>query len=383
MTMTFSSKHWTKGKLQDLVFFQRGYDITKAQQIEGSVPVISSSGVTSHHNEPKATGPGIVIGRKGTLGSVHYSEGDYWPHDTTLWSKDLLGNNPRFVYFYLHTINFKRFDVGNSNPTLNRNHIHNLPTLIPPLDTQERIADTLSAYDDLIENNRQRIAALEVASRQLYREWFIRLRFPGHEHTRISNSTPEGWTRKSIGAHFTTVLGGTPSRAKPEYWDDGTVPWINSGKANELRILQASEFITEIGLKNSAAKMMPKGTTVIAITGATLGQVSMLEIDCAANQSVVGITDDSRTNTEWLYLTMKERIPELVARATGGAQVHINKDIVNAFEIVVPSKNISDIFRDSVTSMFRQISNLSLQNIKLRTARDLLLPKLMSGEITV
>src|SRR5574337_1168446 len=102
MTAGVASRHWTKGTLQDLVFFQRGFDITKAQQTEGPIPVISSSGITSYHNEARAAGPGVVIGRKGTLGSVHYSEMDYWPHDTTLWSRDLRGNNPRFVYFYLH-----------------------------------------------------------------------------------------------------------------------------------------------------------------------------------------------------------------------------------------------------------------------------------------
>jgi len=146
--------HWTEGKLEDLILFQRGFDITKDQQTEGHVPVISSSGITSYHTEARATGPGVIIGRKGTIGSIHYSEVDYWPHDTTLWSKDLRDNDPRFVYFYLHTINFKRFDVGNSNPTLNRNHIHDLPTRIPPLSVQSRIADIHSAYDDLIENNR-------------------------------------------------------------------------------------------------------------------------------------------------------------------------------------------------------------------------------------
>src|SRR5205809_566075 len=144
MTASPATKHWTKGKLRDLVFFQRGFDITQVQQTEGQVPVISSSGVTSYHNEAKAAGPGVVIGRKGTLGSVHYAEVDYWPHDTTLWSRDLRRNHPRFVYFYLRTINFKRFDVGNSNPTLNRNHIHDLPVVIPPPQTQDRIASVLS-----------------------------------------------------------------------------------------------------------------------------------------------------------------------------------------------------------------------------------------------
>ncbi|MFO1422406.1 MAG: restriction endonuclease subunit S [Candidatus Competibacteraceae bacterium] len=102
---------------------------------------------------------------------------DYWPHDTTLWSKDLKENNPRFVYYFLHTLDFKRFDVGNSNPTLNRNHIHDIPIKIPPRPIQDSIASILSTYDDLIENNRRRMALLEESALTLlYREWFVRLR---------------------------------------------------------------------------------------------------------------------------------------------------------------------------------------------------------------
>jgi type I restriction enzyme S subunit len=95
-----SSAGWRNGQLQDLVVFQRGFDITQSQQEAGPYPVISSSGITSYHNQFKVHGPGVVIGRKGTLGSIHYTQGDYWPHDTTLWSKDLKGNDPRFVYYF-------------------------------------------------------------------------------------------------------------------------------------------------------------------------------------------------------------------------------------------------------------------------------------------
>lgn len=143
-----STRSWTKGQLQDLVLFQRGFDITKSEQTPGPYPVISSSGTTSYHSEYKARGPGVVIGRKGTLGAVHFTEDNYWPHDTTLWSKDLKGNNPRFVYYFLRTLDFRRFNVGNSNPTLNRNHIHDMPVLIPPRDVQDHIAAILGAYDD-------------------------------------------------------------------------------------------------------------------------------------------------------------------------------------------------------------------------------------------
>src|ERR1700758_390649 len=143
MRAKLSPTQWRQGTLQDLVFFQRGFDITKAAQTPGPYPVISSSGITSYHGEYKAEGPGVIIGRKGTLGSVHFIDGDYWPHDTTLWSKDLRGNNPRFVYYYLQTIDLKRFDVGNSNPTLNRNHIHEIPIVIPVREVQDRIAAVL------------------------------------------------------------------------------------------------------------------------------------------------------------------------------------------------------------------------------------------------
>ena len=199
--MSYSAKPrgWHSVKLSDLVFFQRGFDITQAQQKPGPYPVISSSGVTSFHDEFKASGPGVVIGRKGTLGSIHFTAGDYWPHDTTLWSKDFKENSPRFSYYFLHTLDFKRFDVGNSNPTLNRNHIHDIPITIPPCPIQDSIASILSTYDDLIENNRRRMALLEESARLLYREWFVRLRFPGHEHTRIIDGVPEGWERTTLG----------------------------------------------------------------------------------------------------------------------------------------------------------------------------------------
>ena len=210
---------WSNGKLQDLVFFQRGFDITKAEQKEGDIPVISSSGVTSYHSEAKVSGPGIIIGRKGSLGTVHYSEGPYWPHDTTLWSKDIKGNNPRYIYYFLKTLGLERFDVGNSNPTLNRNHIHDMVIKIPSKDIQQKIVEILTPYDDLIENNRRRIQLLEEAARLLYQEWFVRLRFPGHEHTKIVDGVPEGW--KSVHLHDVANITMGQSPASSYYNHDG------------------------------------------------------------------------------------------------------------------------------------------------------------------
>ena len=252
----------------------------------------------------------------------------------------------------------------------------------PDIDTQRRIADVLISYDNLIENNQKQIKLLEEAAQRLYKEWFVDLHFPGYENTPIVDGVPEGWKKGTIISFFTTVLGGTPSREKKEYWG-GNIPWINSGEVNKLRIIKESEFISELGLKKSATKLMPVHTTVLAITGATLGQVSYTEIETCANQSVVGIYDQQKVYSEYIYLAISNEIKSIISKATGGAQQHINKDIVNNFEIILPSQDVNDQLKTVISPLFTKITECYFSIEKLTEVRDRLLPKLMSGEIEV
>ena len=254
---------------------------------------------------------------------------------------------------------------------------------VPSLETQKRIADILSAYDDLIENNQKQIKLLEESAQRLYKEWFVDLRFPGHENTPIIDGITQGWKVIEIGTAFKTLLGGTPSREKAEYWENGTVPWINSGKVNELRVVEPSEYITDIALNRSATKLLPKHTTLVAITGATLGQVSYTEIETCANQSVVGIVDESQQYSEYVYCYVLNNIKNIIGKATGGAQQHINKDIVNSYPIILPNDDIAVKFQSVAKPIFDKINKLLFENINLTEARDRLLPKLMSGELEV
>jgi type I restriction enzyme S subunit len=125
---------WRVGNLDELAVLQRGFDITKDQQRPGAVPVVSSGGIASYHDTAAKKGPGVVLGRKGVVGSVWYVEGDYWPHDTTLWVKDFKGHGARFVYYFFkyNALSLTALDVGSANPTLNRNHVHGLRVLLPP-----------------------------------------------------------------------------------------------------------------------------------------------------------------------------------------------------------------------------------------------------------
>ncbi len=301
------------------------------------------------------------------------------------------GTNQEFLNYFIAAPSFiahaSNISSGTRMPRANWKVLSESKWLFPPLPTQNKIASILSAYDDLIENNLKRIKILEEMAQMIYREWFVNFRFPGHEKVKMVKSElgmiPEGWEVSKIGDAFITVLGGTPSRKQNEYWQNGTIPWINSGKVNDLRIIDESEFITELGLNKSATKLMPKRTTVLAITGATLGQVSLLEIEACANQSVVGLYDNTGRYNEYIYLKIKEIIEQIISKAGGGAQQHINKEIVFLTKIIIPPKLIVDRFNMIIQAIFDLIANILFKNKTLRKTRDLLLPKLISGEIDV
>ena len=118
------------------------------------------------------------------------------------------------------------FTSSSGVPHINLTILGNFKVPVPPVKTQQAIASILSAHDDLIENNRRRIQLLEQAARLLYQEWFVRLRFPGHEHLKIKEGVPEGWEQKKMEDTCETIGGGTPSTAKPEYWEGGDITWV-------------------------------------------------------------------------------------------------------------------------------------------------------------
>ena len=257
----------------------------------------------------------------------------------------------------------------------------------PPLGTQRKIAGILSAYDDLIENNNRRIKILEEMAKRLYKEWFVDFRFPGHEGVSLVDTelgpTPQGWVVSSLGERFDVVLGGTPSRSVARYWDAGTVPSINSSRVNDLRVIEPTELITQEAVDRSNTKLMPKGTTLIAITGATLGQVSRLEIEACANQSVIGVYDPHGVLNEYLFLTIKQNIGRIIGAASGGAQQHINQGDVYDTLIRIPDPDVVNRARTHLEPIFDEQALLLWSLKNLRNTRELLLPRLISGVIDV
>ena len=190
-------------RLGELVTLQRGYDLPESKRTAGTYPIVSSSGISGSHNEYRVDGPGVVTGRYGTLGEVFYVQGRYWPLNTSLYVKDFKGNHPLFISYYLRTVLSANFNAAGAVPGVNRNVLHKLE--VPkPVGNQKLIAAILSAYDDLIEANNRRIALLENLAEEIYREWFVRLRFTGHQHTRFIKGISGNWVVRKFDefAHF-------------------------------------------------------------------------------------------------------------------------------------------------------------------------------------
>lgn len=375
---------WKEVRLGDILNFRRGHDLPHSTMKPGNIPVAGSNGVIGYHDTATPIKPILTIGRSGNVGKPYFYE-EAWAHNTTLYVDDFKGNDPKFLYYLCQTMPFANFGGGSAVPTLNRNHIHPLETKIPvKVEDQRRIASVLSSLDRKIELNNKINDDLEEMAQAIFKNWFVD--FEPFKDGKFVDSElgmiPEGWKVGTLGEFCKCLLGGTPSRSKEEYWN-GEVNWINSGEINKFRILEASEKITELGLAKSATKLLPKKTTVLAITGATLGQVSLLEIDTCANQSVIGVLENTEVPYEYIYPFIKDRIEMLIQHQTGGAQQHINKDNVESLIFLLPTINVLEDYISLVSPMYKRIESQCFENLYLSLLRDTLLPRLMSGELEV
>lgn len=197
----------------------------------------------------------------------------------------------------------------------------------------------------------------------------------------LNREIPQGWSAVKAGDALDIQLGGTPSRKVPAYWNQGMIPWLSSGEVANFPIINSVEYITESGVLNSAAKVLPSGSIMISITGNI--RVSVLAIDAAANQSVVGVIPKDLLSTPYLYSYFQQLIPEYEAKMTGAVQKHINKEAVESTYVLRPEDNILLRYNDLINPIFAKIIANRQQSQNLARLRDWLLPMLMNGQVSV
>lgn len=253
------------------------------------------------------------------------------------------------------------------------------------LPTQHRIASILSAYDDLIENNRRQIKLLEEAAQRLFREWFVELRFPGHENVKIVDGVPEGWKAETVGNVCSTIGGGTPSTKEKSYYEGGNIPWVTPTDITHngcLILLETEKKITKEGLAHSSAKMVP-AWTILMTSRASVGYFGMCEFPVCTNQGFISCIPYQENMRFYLLHNLMNRVDEIRAKAGGSTYLEISKSTFRDMKIIVPADEILYLFEESIQKLMMKTKNCKEQIGILTSARDRLLPKLMSGEMEV
>jgi type I restriction enzyme S subunit len=252
----------------------------------------------------------------------------------------------------------------------------------PPLEIQHRIADILSAYDDLIENNQKQIKLLKEAAQRLYKEWFVDLHFPGHENTKIVDGVPEGWSVYPFSSKVDIMSGGTPKTSIPDYYN-GKIPFYTPKDSDGAFFAYKTQInITEGGLKNCNSRLYPPKTVIITARG-TVGKTTILAVPMAMNQSCYALKMKENDAPYYLFFALNNEIKALQTMANGGVFNTIIGKTFDSINIQIPNDPLIYGFEKTVRPFMEQIKNKLQANSKLVEARDRLLPKLMSGEVKV
>jgi type I restriction enzyme, S subunit len=395
---------WRSITLGDFVSMQRGHDLPSQTREDGNIPVMGSSGVTGYHSESKANGPGVIIGRSGaSIGRISFVEGDYWPLNTCMYVTDFKGNDPKFVYSFLSTLNLAGHNSGSAQPSLNRNYIYPIEIEVPEPTEQREIAAILGALDDKIEVNCKASATLEAMARALYRSWFVDFdpvwaklenRPPAHMPPQTAALFPDsfddeglplGWELTTIGEIADIVGGGTPSTKQAEFWDDGHHLWATPKDLSNNQgpvLLNTERRITDLGLSKISSGLLPAGSLLLS-SRAPIGYLVTTQRPVAINQGFIGIRETEMLSGIEAYHWCVENMELIHANANGSTFQEIAKKNFRPLPYVLAPLNVREAFNNQAGDYFARIAAFAEENQTLATLRDSLLPRLMSGELRV
>ncbi|MCM4162994.1 MULTISPECIES: restriction endonuclease subunit S [unclassified Arenibacter] len=381
------NNNWKTLKLGEVATLQRGFDLPSRKRINGNYPIIAASGYTEMHNEYKVKGPGVITGRSGTLGKFFYEKKDFWPLNTSLWVKSFNGNNPLFIYYFLQTLNFLEFNSGTSVPTLNRNDVHSLEVEIPPIQEQKAIASILSALDDKIENNLAMNKTLEYMAMALYKHWFVDFG-PFKDGEFVDSKLgmiPKGWevktysnitTKITDGAHYSpkTYNYGYPMASVKDMHDWGF-------NLNTCRQIGEDDFTKLI-----AQGCQPlKDDIVIAKDGSWLKHAFVVEQDLplVLLSSIAILRPNGDLNPHLINLNLKltETKGRMASIVTGAVIQRIVLKDFRKFEVIVPDKNSQEKACSKIIPLIEKCWANNHENQTLTEIRNMMLPKLISGEV--
>ncbi len=372
--------------LSEIIEVKKGKYITKKETIEGPYPVILGGREPAYYiNKYNHTGKAIVVSRSGaSAGYVSFWNEPIFVTDGFLIEpKETVDID--FLYYLMkaNESHFLRQQGGAAIPHVTPKIIGNISVILPTPNIQQKIVSILKPYDDLIENNQKQIKLLEEAAQRLYKEWFVDLRFPGHENTEFVDGLPSGWKKQKLSEFGEIVTGKTPSTLKSEYFG-GEIPFVKiPDMHNNVFPIKTEITLTEEGANSQKNKYIPKNSIIVSCI-ATVGLVNISYKQCQTNQQINSIILDKQVYLYYLFFVLKE-LKELLegVGSNGATMTNVNKIKFGNLDIIAPLEYLLNKFYNICKPIFDKILKLSLQIENLTEARDRLLPKLMSGEIEV
>ena len=365
------SNSWEQKTLSEAIELQRGFDLPALKRQSGQVPVVASTSIVGYHNVAKVHGPGVVIGRSGSIGGAQWIDGDFWPLNTTLWVKNFRGNDPLFTYHLLASLDFSAFNVGTGVPTLNRNHLSAIQVTLPPLDEQRRIAGVLGALDDLIEVNRGLIRSLLKTVDAEFSRMFERrdLTLTLGSFTKVVDCLHSKKPERVESSHRLLQLSNIDDSGQLNTDDfygisrDDYVLWTKNLETRDWDCV-----ITNVGRVGAVARI-PSG--VHAALGRNMTAIRPIDPESDGAFVIAG-------------LRARPVRREIELRTdTGTVMDALNVKNIPGLRLPQASSNERAAFQSFAAPLLRAADDLRSENSLLASTRNELLPLLMSGRVRV
>ena len=339
----------------------------------------------------------IVLARRGDIGRCAYvaPQNAGWLCGTGSMKLSLPDGplSSKYLFYLLQTDSvigwLNGVSVGATLKNLSAGAVSELPLCFPALELQHSICAILDALEELIENNQQRIRLLEETARILYREWFVNFRYPGHEDVPLVDSElgpiPGDWEICQVDEVMGVVGGGTPSKKEEGYWVDGTIQWYTPSDLTATGSMFASESglkINELGLAKSSANLFPAGS-VMMTSRATIGVLSFSTTEACTNQGFITCVPSERLSGSHIYFWLEAHVPLFLQIGTGATFKELTKSTFRKLPIAVPPVPLEEEFCSLVDPLLQSVLNLLRQQQVLQSSRDLLLPRLVSGDLDI
>lgn len=418
---------WINTTWGSIVELKYGKALSNYGSSDDETPVFGTNGPIGFTNSALCQHAGIIVGRKGAYRGIHFSDKPFYVIDTAFYINPLIDINLKWAYYHLLTQDINSLDSGSAIPSTRKEDFYALPVKVPPRIKQDLISNYLEIFDKKIQLNNQINKTLEQITQTLFKSWFvdfdpvidnaldagnpipealqsraelrqkvcnhanfkplpadIRALFPAEFEETELGWVPKGWITTSFNDLIELIGGGTPKTSVEEYWN-GDIPWfsvVDAPNESDVYVLTTEKNITTEGLNNSSAKLLRKGTTIISARG-TVGKCAMVAVPMAMNQSCYGVIGKNNIPDEYVYFQLKNAVQALQQMGHGSVFNTITRDTFKNIKVPFCNEELTNSYSLLVKNYFSKILNNNYQNIALTNLRDTLLPKLISGELSL